>query len=113
MRILLAVQVDAFAWAFGRRVDNLETQMGRHADQSTGREFQLSGFVFDVSEPVHVELEDLGSVLHTQPVTSAKVLIHTDSKFGHSTNVPWPGCCTHGVSGGLPEGQEQLVLRAA
>jgi hypothetical protein len=41
------------------------------------------------------------------------VLVHSDSKLGHSTTVPWPGCCTHGVSGGLPEGQEQLVLRAA
>jgi hypothetical protein len=39
-------------------------------------ELQLAGVVLDIRETIDVELENLGSVLHTQPVAGAQILVH-------------------------------------
>jgi len=41
---------------------------------------QLTARILDVREPVDVELEDLGRVLHAEPVAGAEILIDPDSQ---------------------------------
>jgi hypothetical protein len=73
--------VDALAGALLGRVDHFQAQAGRHAGAHAGGLQQLTAGVLDVGEAVDVELEHLGRILHTQPVTGAQVLIHPDPKF--------------------------------
>src|SRR5207248_5433425 len=71
-----ALDVDALAGALLGRVDHVQPKAVRYVDPATRGKLQFSGVVLDVGESVDVELEDLGRVLHAQPVAGAQVLIH-------------------------------------
>ena len=82
--------MDALTGALGCGVDHIQAQVRRYVDEHTFGQLKLTGLILNVGEPVDVELEDLGRVLHTQPVTGAKVLIHTYAQLGHGFRVT--GC---------------------
>ncbi|GIJ14974.1 hypothetical protein Vgi01_16580 [Micromonospora gifhornensis] len=52
--------------------------MFRYADAGARSLLELTVGALDVRQAVDVELEDLGRVLHAQPVARAQILVHPD-----------------------------------
>src|SRR5262245_12097921 len=71
-------EVNALAWALPGGIDHLEAEPFGHVRATTRVGHELAVGVLDVRQPVDVELEHLGRVLHTQPVTGAPVLVDPD-----------------------------------
>jgi hypothetical protein len=71
-----APDVNAFTRALLGRVDDLEPQMSRNVDPAAGRKLQLTGPILHIRKAIDVELEDLRSVLDTEAVTGAQVLVN-------------------------------------
>src|SRR4051812_22913266 len=72
-------EVDALAGTFLGGGDDVQPQALRDVDLRTGRSVQFAVAGLHVRQPVDVELEHLGGVLHAQPVTGAQLLIDPDT----------------------------------
>ena len=76
--------MNAFAWTFFSRGDDIGNKVQRDASASTGFEEQLVGLILDVRQPIQVHFKHWPGVLHAQAIASAQLLVDPYFKSGVS-----------------------------
>ena len=76
--------MDAIAWTFFSRGDDIGNKVEWHASASTGFKEQLVGLILDVGQPIKVHFKHWPGVLHAQAIAGAQLLVDPYFKSGVS-----------------------------